>query len=237
MRRKTKTVLIVLLILILILVGIAIWQRNTIGAFFQYLRNSETDIETMMEENDKKIEETLQKYPAITVKELSEEQKKQLTNGEITEQEAIQIITGNEKPKPEDTAAEPSKPQGGSPPSKPEENSEVNQKISELVAKVYVVQARFLGRISSIESSARAEIAALPSEEQTYERKIAIGKSKLGEISSLEAQCDGEIAGIVSQLKKLLKDSGQDTDLANTIQATYEQEKSLKKAYYMNRYL
>jgi len=255
MSKKKRILMIVFLLLVVAIAGVLFWQWDNVDAIIQSVRYDEGTIEEMMSENESQIQETLDLYPELQVRPLDEETKEKFNSGELTEEEVIEILTrpsmdktpidsenqSAEKNTSDSLSSEPSKDE----PSKSEASkteptksvSEANEEIAKLVARVYVIQMDFVGRLSGIEAKARAEIAKLPEKQQTYDRKIAIGKSYVGEMSALEAQCDGEISAIVSKVRKLLTESGQSTVLADTIKNSYEREKSLKKAYYMNRYL
>jgi len=63
---------------------------------------------------------------------------------------------------------------------------------------------------------------------------VKIVKSKTNQIAALEKECDGEVSAVVSQLQVLLKESGEDQSLVDKVKTVYAEEKSLKKAYYMN---
>lgn len=45
-----------------------------------------------------------------------------------------------------------------------------------------------------------------------------------------------KVAAVVARLRELLKATGQDDSLAKEVEATYEEEKSLKKAYYLKEF-
>ncbi len=243
MSKKKRILLIVLLVLVVAVACLVLWQWNNITALIHSIRYEQEDLEAEMVENEQQIQETLDLYPELQVQPLDDETKEKLVSGELTEEEVIEILTrptvgtvpngGKDQPSNQNQG-KPENPQG----TKPKTSVEAaNEEIARLVARVYVLQAEFVAKLGAIEGKARAEIAKLPKEEQTYDRKIAIGKSYVGEMTALEAQCDGEISAIVAKVRKLLSDSGQPTTLADTIKSTYEREKSLKKAYYVNRYL
>jgi len=246
MSKKKRILLIVLSVLVIAIVAVVVWQWNNINALIQSVRYNQEDIESMMAENEQVIQETLELYPELQIQPLDDETKEKLNAGELTQEEVIEILTGSSAGKtpdgkgkpttgkaPDSNGAQTQKPSSQNPTSV----QAANEEIARLVARVYVLQADFLAKLGGIEAKARAEIAKLPKEQQTYDRKIAIGRSYVGEMTALEAQCDGEISAIVARVRKLLVESGQPTTLADTIQSTYEREKSLKKAYYVNRYL
>ena len=53
--------------------------------------------------------------------------------------------------------------------------------------------------------------------------------------SSLLAQCNAKMAELTTQLEKEIKAVGGDTSIIDTINQAYENEKNLKKAYYMSK--
>ena len=55
-------------------------------------------------------------------------------------------------------------------------------------------------------------------------------------LTALEKECDQKVAAVVARLRELLKAIGQDDSLAKEVEATYEEEKSLKKAYYLKEF-
>ncbi|MBE6915960.1 MAG: hypothetical protein E7471_04930 [Ruminococcaceae bacterium] len=237
MSKKAKIILSIFVLFLILIAGLLIWQRNNVDAILKFIQHDETSLEEMLIENEKKIDETLEEYPELDITPLDDETKQKLQEGSLSEEEVAKILTQASKPSQNKPQSQKN-PTTDTKDSKPKKDvAAANEEIAQLVARVYVIQADFLGRLANIEAKARAELHALPKAEQTKERKVAIGKSYVGEMSKLESQCDGEISAIVSKVRKLLSESGQKTTLADTIQSTYEREKSLKKAYYMNRYL
>lgn len=84
-------------------------------------------------------------------------------------------------------------------------------------------------------SAAKAEYKTLPAEQQTKTKKIMICLSKTGELTSLQSYCDKEMGRIVSQLRTVLKENGQSTELADQVMSTYKAEKSQRYAELKNK--
>lgn len=59
--------------------------------------------------------------------------------------------------------------------------------------------------------------------------------SKTGELTSLQSYCDKEMDRIVSQLRTVLKENGQSTELADQVMSTYKAEKSQRYAELKNK--
>lgn len=115
-------------------------------------------------------------------------------------------------------------------------STEYDEKIAELVAKMYVLKSKYLGEIEGVVSSMKAEYAALPKDQQTASAKTNIASGYLGKISALEAQCDAQVNAVVTELRGVLEKSGGDMSLADAIMSAYASEKESTKAYYINKY-
>ena len=109
----------------------------------------------------------------------------------------------------------------------PEAAYEAEVKV--LIQQLYAVKGRAEGGLNACIASARSEYKSLPPEQQTQSRKVAICFSKAGQLSALQSSCDKEVNSIVSQMRKVLQENGQSTDLADQAMSTY---KSMKSARY-----
>ena len=83
------------------------------------------------------------------------------------------------------------------------------------------------------EKQAKAEYGAL-SPEQREKQKNSLASKYIGLAGSLEANCDSQMEAILSRIQKHLKENGGDTSLVKEIRKVYENEKALKKSYYMS---
>lgn len=55
--------------------------------------------------------------------------------------------------------------------------------------------------------------------------------------ANLESACDANVNAVISELKSILSAAGRDMSLVSSIQTAYNNEKQLKKAYYINMYV
>ena len=95
-----------------------------------------------------------------------------------------------------------------------------------LSQELYVVRSSAMNGLNACIGSAKAEYKALPEEQQTQAKKIAVCLSKAGQLKVLQSSCDKEVAGIVSQMRKVLQENGQSTALADQVESTYQSQKS-----------
>ena len=104
-----------------------------------------------------------------------------------------------------------------------------------LIQQTYALKAIAEKGLNSSISAAKAEYKTLPAEQQTKTKKIMICLSKTGELTSLQSYCDKEMGRIVSQLRTVLKENGQSTELADQVMSTYKAEKSQRYAELKNK--
>ena len=238
MRRIVSIVLMV----ILLLSGWLVYQNwNTIDAFIHSLGTTVEQTEKELEENKKILQKFIDEDDDIVVRDLTEEEAKALNSGNLSEEEVIEILTGREPeekpvktPKPID---KPSKPNfTPKPTSTPESTSQ--DKISQLIAKLYVQKALYLNKLDDIEAQVRAEFLATPNKWGTKAdaKKVLLNKY-LPTVAEWEKNCDTMVYGILDEIREEIKKTGKDEAVVDTIKISYLEEKKLKKAYFINRYM
>jgi len=236
-----KTITIVLLV-ILLLFGWFVYQNwNTIDAFIYSLTTTTEDTERDLAENKRKLQEFIDKDENIEVRDLTDEEAKALTSGELTEQEVIEIITGKAPQKePEAKPQDPQKPQKPSETSKPkpENNSTSGDNVSQLIAKLYVEKAIYLNKLDDIEAQARYDFTHWEGKwPGTQNVKQALLNKYLPTVAGWEKECDDVVYGILDDIRLELQKEGKDDSIVDTIKKSYIQEKKLKKSYFINRYM
>ena len=237
---KKRYVFLTILVLIVVVAGIfAYVNRDTISAVVHGLTVTEEQRLQQQQETDKKTEEAVKKLGLETIRPLSEEEAEKLSKGELTEEEAINLIIGQNK--------EPSKSSKEETPTshKPTDSTEIddakiqdaNNRIAQLVGKMYVLKSRFTGELKTIEKWVKTEYKKLTAEEKkSIAVKTKIGKEAISRATALEKDCDAQVEGILSEVTNLLKQTGQSTDLVKQIRDAYQQEKQLTKSYYVSKY-
>lgn len=252
-KRIILWILAVILAIVIIIVAVlrivfpGVWRiitwDNITAAWNSWWYSSE-DIERQMLENKKKMEKLAEEDPLIEIRgELTEEEVLALKNGEITQEEAASIVKGDitleqirENKKKQDEGSEDTEPvdepsSEETPPQTPT-NPEANDKVSQIVSELYVIQADFITRLEAIGDQAYADYKATH-----YDRSkvMAIVDSYTATVGEMEAECDKKVNSLVKELKSELAKVGRDDSLAREIQNYYYTEKSLKKSYYLNK--
>lgn len=95
-----------------------------------------------------------------------------------------------------------------------------------LINQLYAVKAYAENGLNNAIQSAKDEYHALPADKQTTTKKISIVMGKSGELQKLESDCDKQVDEIVSNMRTLLQENGQSTELADQAKASYEAQKS-----------
>ncbi len=255
--KRKITVVTILVILLLLVLFFAIWQRDNIEAFFIGITSTEEKLTEKREENDKIITDTLEKYPEITVRDLTEEEKKALAEGKITHEDTLLLLQGKvtleellKVPEPEhepEVTPEPEpepefepepepepEPPTVVPPAEPEVNADT--RIAELVAEMYVLKADFTSKLKNLENTTLKDYAAISPEEKTAEVKADMMTKVLDTVAQMEKECDKAVAAVLAELKTLLTESGKDLSLVTSIETAYKNEKTITKAEYINTY-
>lgn len=278
-RKKLKIPLIVLSSVLVLLIAGVIWQWNNIEAVILYKSFSKKEIEEKLSSEKAEAENAISKIPG-GINDLTEDEKKKLISGAMTQEEAIKIIVERSKssgttqqPGASDIVKVTEKPSSGAsgssggttnsggstssgntggtvvssapPKAEPIPTPSVTpvpalspdeQRIKELVAKLYVLRAQYIDTLDKLIAQAKSEYLALPASERTSAGKQKVLLKYLGQASAMESSCDASVNELLAELSTLLQKTGGDMSLIDEIKKTYRQEKSLKKAAYISQF-
>lgn len=224
-------------------------QWNNIKALNYMMTMDTGTLSQRAEENRETLEKAMEDYQ-IPVYTFSEEEMAQLASGELSEEEAASRLlgqsgsgeTGTTEGPGASQSQEPSQAPSSSQSAAPSQSAsqsgdnatqEAEAELRQLVATMYVLQATYEGKLEAIVQEAIDEYTA---GEHTSENRTKIVYSKYDALTKLEKECDQKVADIVARMRELLKATGQSESLADEVQKTYEEEKSLKKAYYIREF-
>jgi len=237
MRKSTKIITIILLALLLRGGWFVYENWNTFEAIIYSLTTTQEDVLRDLERTKRELQDFIDKEENIEVRDLTEEEMKALTEGEMTEEEIIERLTGQVSEPEQSQKPQPNKPSSTQKPAeKPVSESE--RKISELIAKLYVQKGIYLGKLDDIEAKVRAEYLATPNKwgKKKDAKKVLLNKY-LPTVAEWEKTCDSVVYGILDEIRVELDKSGKDQAIVNTMKKAYLEEKKLKKSYFINRYM
>ena len=226
MKKDAKIALGVVGVLVVGGVAAAAWQWNNLNALRYGLTMDSGTIEQKLQENEKALQDAMTEYkiPQYT---FSHEEIAQLTDGTLSTEEAAKRLLEAQTPLAAAPEGQADAQQAAEPP------SEVDQAIQEQIATMYVLRSTYVGKLEAIAQSAIDEYSAGAHTEEN--RKQAV-YDKLDQLTALEKECDDQVAQVVARLRELLKEAGRDDSLAKQVEQTYQEEKSLKKAAYLEAF-
>ncbi|MBQ7039769.1 MAG: hypothetical protein IJN39_04295 [Clostridia bacterium] len=265
--KKFLKILLIVILCVAIIVGFILYRNwNTVLGVIDGLRYSQEDVERMQQENKQELQNFLDDHQNVTVRDLTPEENEALANGEISQEDAIKIITGSvnlsdlkldeppdvssSNPSSGDTSAvvtnqETQTPEQTTPtttvtepPAVPQidPSKDSGQVLSELIATLYVQKSVYISKLDTLESTLGAEFEKVPKSEKKDE-KARIISEYMPVIAEWEKTCDAVVYGILDQIEAELKKTGDDLTIIDKIDEAYQNEKRLKKAYYVNNYM
>ena len=218
MKKRYKILILILIILLAVICAVAVWQWDNLKALKYSRSMSDEEIQSELEENQKEFDEVAEEF-SISEKELTQEQIDAVVSGAMkVEDVADMIISTSEKENDNQ-----------------EDSTSDDAEVQRIVASLYVLRSSYSSQLAGLTSAAKSEFANLPAEQQTAAAKRRIVAAKINEASALESSCDAQVNSLLSSLRSRLKQLGRDTSLADQIQSSYNQEKTLKKASYLSQ--
>lgn len=248
MKRGWKIFFIILLVIVLALGALIYTQWNSIDAFIHSLSTTEEETIKELEDNKQQLQQFIDADENISVRDLTEEETAALASGELSEEDVVKLLTGQTPeptptptPTPKATAKPNASPQNTATPTPtptPEPTPTAQQRISELLAKLYVQKSTYLNKLDTIEANVRYEfISQRDKWESTKAAKKELLAKYLPEVASWEKECDSTVYGIIDEIQAELRANGMDESIVDTIKSAYLEEKKLKKTYFINRYM
>ena len=252
-----KVLCIILAVVLVILIGlgiIAYINRNTIAALFDAVKYTEEEVLQQAEQNQKDLQDFIDNEEDISVRDLTDEEKKALNDKKITEQEALLIMTGEttleeliaNKTQTEEEGQEkiekPSEEQNptGEPSSATtteiKEQTDPNKRISELIGLLYVEKNTRLSAFDSLKAQVYQEYKSIEGVAHETKKWDLINKYT-PVLAQWESDCDSVVFGIIDEIKVELKKAGKDESIATKLKESYMNEKKLKKASLAANYL
>ena len=223
MKKWKRVILIVFLTVVVGLVALFVWQYDNIMAVVKVVSNTNEEIAKEIDESKLVLEKNLkEQYPSV-ISDFTAEEERQIIKGELSVEEAVANLnkkyqTVKVEQKTDNTATSP----------------EVDALIGDKVIELYSLKAYYLGQLGQMEAAVKKEYVKLPKEERNLVGKQALVNKYMNTALALLSQCDKQVEELLSELKGGLEDLNADTSIIKTIRSAYENEKTLKKAYYLS---
>ena len=238
MKNKKKTIAFCILLgVVLLIFGIALWQADNINAVINSFKYTQEELSEMINKNQEELNKEVQeKYNVVD--DFSAEDEAKIMSGEMTVEEAVEKKKEEAEKKQKENIQNEDKnntaKQTGTKVS-PEAKKKTDAIVSERIIEFYSLKAYYLGQLGQMEAKVKADYAALPKEKRNLVGKQELVSKYMSVATSLLNQCDAKMAQLTAELEKEIKAVGGDTSIVGTIKKTYENEKNLKKSYYISK--
>ena len=220
MKKIWKIILVIFAVLIVLGTGFCVWQADNIKAVFNSFKYTDDQIDKMIAENKESLEKEIKdKYDIVS--DFTEEDEAKIISGEMSVEDAV-----NKKR----AELEKAQQNGAN-----DVVSKTNKIVSNRIIEFYSLKAYYLGQLGQMEAKVKKDYADMPVEKKNLVGKKELVSKYMSVASSLLAQCDAKMTELTAQLEKEIKAVGGDTSIIDTINNAYENEKNLKKAYYMSK--
>ncbi|MDP4133288.1 MAG: hypothetical protein Q8882_04660 [Bacillota bacterium] len=225
MKKKHKIKSLIFIGIALLIFSLCVWQRENLKALYIYLTNDKEALSMQIEENKNDLEQNLQKYSPSITRDFTLEEEEKIKSGELSVDDAMAEITKK---------SEGSGTKKGNSANLNKYKGKEDEIIGRYVAKLYSLKAFYIGQLGQVESKAKSEYASLSAAEKKNLTKASFIAKYAGYALKLMGECDSQVNGILSELETELSRVGGDLSVINVIRKSYENEKALRKAYYID---
>lgn len=239
--KKIIKVLLKILCVVFILLGVVVyWQYDNISSLINGLKYSSEDLASQLDTNRNDLKAKVDEYTSKHINDLSAEDEQKLLNGEITIEDIsekyglpLDIMTDDIS---QDNNETPSKVDQNAATTNIDNKKAIDDAISTGVSKMYALKAKYVSKLGEIERNVYNEYTNLPKEKQNEIGKKNILMKNLNSVAQMEEKCDNEVASTLTVLETELKKLNGDTEIVDILKEAYENEKEIKKSYYLSLY-
>lgn len=235
MRKAARIGLVVLGSLIIVSGIIMLLQWNNIRAVTQSVQYSKVELADKIQ--SRKVEEKilLANYGVTKIRDFTFEEEEALRKGIVSASEvAVKLQEALEQDENQEEVQTQNQDQVVVQGKSPSTQEQIQAIIAKHITSIYTIKARFIGALGQLEQEARAEFKALPKEERNMLGAQKIVLSRAGQAATLESECNKEVTKVLVSLEQELTPLTDDLSIIENIYSAYEEEKVLKKAYYLS---
>jgi predicted transcriptional regulator len=214
MKKTIKVLGAVFIVFIIAVCGLLFWQRHNLMSLLTATQYSSDEIAEKIESNKTAVKQQLNAFMQDDIIELTHEDEERIRRGEVSAEQVFEEIKAKN-----DTA-----------------ENDAKSPVAKSIEQLYKVKATYIGKLGELERRAIADYKSLSKEKRGLAGQKYIISKYIKEAADLEKECDGIVDGILNYLKQELESTGEDTQIIKNIKKAYEDEKVLKKSYYLNSY-
>lgn len=244
MKKLAKIFLTLFLIVLIIAGALIFWQRDNISALINGMKYSSDDLALQLDTKREELKTQVEKYTSAEINDISAEDEEKLFNGGITIEEIsdkyklpIDVMKENDDQKTEQSNNPEQSINVDNTSDVGEDNSKaIDDAVSTGVSKMYALKAKYVSKLGELEREVISEYSSLPKEKQNAKSKKEIVTKNINYIAEMEQKCDSDVEAVLTTLEEQLKELNGDTEIITILKEAYENEKELKKAYYLSLY-
>lgn len=230
MSRRAFVLLSVLIVIVILVSAVAVMQRDNISAAIKAFSYTEAEIDNMVKESKEKLESEIARKLPNMVSDFTAEEEAKIMSGEMTLEDAVKLKKEELETKKKSVGV--TEATASAAVSTDEKTAEI---ASAKIIEFYSLKAYYLGQLGQLEAKVIADYAALPDSKKNLVGKKEVAGKYMSVATSLLAQCDARVAALLGELENEINAVGGDLSIITTIKNAYENEKNLKKAYYMSK--
>ena len=114
-----------------------------------------------------------------------------------------------------------------------DEEETYEQKLSELVAKSYVLREEYASLVEDLKNRAIGEYRGFTPEQKSKSALLSWASGYIREARALEKQCDARMDALLDEFSVVIREYNGDTSLIDKLAQAYQDEKDLQVSYYM----
>jgi len=246
-----KKLSLIVVVIVIIFLALFLWQFDNIKSVYYWYKYDNQNVSEMIDKKNEEVDKYLKDKSKLNVRQSTETEQKLHQEEIITDDELVDVLTGKTDVKDmfgQNIELDDSKnfvDEFGNTITKEEledskKESELNsdkksseQRAAECVARMYVLKSNFESRLGALYEQAKQDYISVPNSQRSA-RKTEVVKKVYSRAVALENECDAQVEVVLAELDSILKKNGQDRALVSKIRKAYNDEKSLKKAYYLN---
>ncbi len=231
-----KVFLILLVLVVIAAAALCYWQRENLQAVIDSRTYSTEELTGKIAESKQAAEQAIAEYDTPIMRDFTLEEEDKIRKGEISPEEALQLIMAPSAQTADETEASAESTQSNvqtAAPSQVQSQNTADSIVAKYLQQVYGLKAYYLGELGRVEGEMRSVYVNSGRDKTAI---AGIVQSYLPEVGSLESECDSQIASLLNSMRSELSAIGADTSIADKIYSAYLNEKSLKKSYYLSMY-
>ena len=249
--KKLKIISIALAVVVIIVSALVWWQFENIKSVYYWFKYDNQNVNEMIDKQNKDVDKYIKDKSNLNVRPSTETEETLHQDKIITDEEFVEVLTGKTDVKElfgkdielnesknfvDESGNKLTKEDLGNSKREPQSSTtskDSSQMASECIARMYVLKSNFETRLSALFEEAKAEYVSIPGK-GSRELRLSVLKRYYSRIASLESECDSQVDIVLAELDSILKESGENRAIVEKIRQSYSEEKSLRKAYYLN---